>query len=37
MRNFLEGLFLRLVLIIGSLVIIGTPVIMLILWYCGIR
>ena len=37
MRSFLEGLFLRLVLIIGSLVIIGTPVIMLVLYYCNIR
>ena len=33
MRSFLEGLFLRLVLIIGSLVIIGTPVIMLLAWH----
>ena len=33
MRSFLKGLFLRLVLIIGSLVIIGTPVIMLLAWY----
>ena len=33
MRNFLEGLFLRLVLIIGSLIIIGTPIIMLLTWY----
>ena len=33
MRNFLEGLFLRLVLITGSLVLIGTPAIMLLAWY----
>ena len=33
MRSFLEGLFLRLVLIIGFLIIIGTPVIMLLTWY----
>ena len=33
MRDFLEGLFLRLVLIIGSLVTIGAPVIMLLAWY----
>ena len=37
MKDFLVGLFLRLVLIIGSLVIIGAPVIMLVLYYCGIR
>ena len=33
MRDFLVGLFLRLVLIIGSLVIIGAPVIMLLAWH----
>ena len=33
MRSFLEGLFLRLVLIIGSLVIIGAPVIMFFAWH----